>query len=456
MNNGFNPVRAKHLESTANVAKSFLAAQISSVTAAVSSELVNLDGMTLDTVQPAVNGALWYQLVDGEPQLRIHYGDHDYSLDNSPGLTVTLNTGSEISYGTPATATVTYRGSGVLTVSASDSNVTPAYSDGTITIPWAAVTGSITITVSLASDGTYIAEEKSFTVSMLQNNPELTVTPAATTLNLAGTTASVTRNGSGAITVSSDNAAVTPTVSDTTITIPYAVFDEDTDVTFSVSVSADSGYAPDTKTFTVTYVSPCVVNMPFTSSVTEDLAGGTWTASGSPSISDKQLYLNGSSYLSKSGGITLGGKDFTVSYYVLGNSSSSTIGIFSFTASESSAGTYRIFCYLWHPGVSGIHTGICLNSNTYTNVVGNFGGALHHIAHVYEHSKSTFKIYIDGVLKSTQSNISLSRTTYPYARIGTSPSLSEGKLQGYIDDFKVYDGVALHTANFTPPARSST
>lgn len=135
MNNGTNPIRAKHLESAANVAKNFLAAQISDVTAAISSDLVNLNGMTLSTTQPTVNGALWYQLVDGEPQLRIHYGGHDYSLDNSPGLTVTLNNGSEISYGTPCTATVTYRGSGVLTVSASDSGVTPAYSDGTITIP---------------------------------------------------------------------------------------------------------------------------------------------------------------------------------------------------------------------------------------------------------------------------------------------------------------------------------
>ena len=254
MTNGTNPIRAKHLESTANVAKNFLAAQISDVTAAISSELVNLNGMTLGTTQPTTNGALWYQLVDGEPQLRIHYGGHDYSLDNSPGLTVTLNTGSEISYGTPATATVTYRGAGTISVSASDSGVTPAYSDGTITIPWAAVTGSITITVSLASDGTYIAEEKSFTVSMLQNNPELTVTPASTTLNLAGTTASVTRNGSGAISVVSDNENVTPTISGSTITVPYYAFtDADTTVTITVSVAANGNYNAQSTTFQILY-----------------------------------------------------------------------------------------------------------------------------------------------------------------------------------------------------------
>lgn len=448
MNNGTNPIRAKHLESAANVAKNFLAAQISDVTAAISSDLVNLNGMTLSTTQPTVNGALWYQLVDGEPQLRIHYGGHDYSLDNSPGLTVTLNNGSEISYGTPCTATVTYRGSGVLTVSVSDSGVTPAYSDGTITIPWAAVTGSITITVSIAADGTYIAEEKSFTVSMRQDNPELTITPAASTLNLAGTTASVTRNGSGAISVVSDNANVTPTISGSTITIPYAVFDEDTNVTFSVSVAADSGYAGDTKTFTVTYVSPLVVNMPFDTSTTQDLRGNTWTTSGSPTIQDGALYLNGSSYLKMTETFAFTGQPFTISCICSGTSNST----------GGAVALWQMYIGSTNRLQMGITTAGKLqmwkDTDSTMNVVSSAGvydGHEHHVECVYDGTK--FYCFLDGNLSGLKAHTWSARNYALY--VGTNYSTNR-KFTGYIDDFKVYDGVALHTANFTPPARSST
>ena len=447
MNNDSNLVRAKHLESTANVAKNFLVAQISDVTAAISSELVNLNGMTLGTTQPTTNGALWYQLVDGEPQLRIHYGGHDYSISNSPQLTVMLNTGSEISYGTPCTATVTYRGAGTISVSASDSLVTPAYSDGTITIPWAAVTGSITITVSLSADGTFIAEEKSFTVSMLQDNPGLTVTPATTTLNLAGTTASVTRNGSGMISVVSDNENVTPTISGSTITIPYAVFDEDTDVTFTVSIPADSGYAADEKSFTVTYVSPLVVNMPFDTSTTQDLCGNTWTAYGSPSIVDKYLNLPSGSYLMNNS-VTVGGKDFTINGWCYMNSSSGSYARIFDCHTQASDSTNSI-----------VLSRYSTNSNFTTYINGNnsqFTGTFNqwfHFEMVYLHSSTTAKIFINGSLANTRSATvpNMARKIY----LGKSSWSSDGAFVGYIDDFKVYDGVALHTANFTPPARSA-
>ena len=448
MTNGTRVAQAKHLESSAAAAKRFLLSKVLDVTEAVSSELENLSGMTIDTTQPTVDGALWYAHTNGELQLRIHYGDHDYSIDNSPCLTVTLTNGSEISYGTPCTATVTYRGAGKISVSASDSGVTPAYSDGTITIPWAAVTGSITITVSLAADGTFIADEKSFTVSMLQNNPELTIRPAATTLNLAGTTASVTRNGSGAISVVSDNANVTPTISGSTITIPYAVFDEDTDVTFTVSVPAASGYAADEKSFTVTYVSPLIVNMPFDTSTTQDLCGNTWTAYGSPTIVSKYLNLPSGSYLINNS-VTVGGKDFTINGWCYVNSSTGTWSrVFEITQTDAhDAGVLYFGRYTSNSQF------IIAPNNAKTPFAWTVNQWIHFEV-VHQYSSSTTKVYINGTLAVTKTGQAMTRVARKL-RIGKSSWSSDGAFIGYIDDFKVYDGVALHTANFTPPARSA-
>lgn len=282
------------------------------------------------------------------------------------------------------------------------------------------------------------------------SNPELTVTPASTTLQLTGTTASVTRNGSGTIIVSSDNAAVTPTVSGSTVTIPYAIFDEDTDVTISVSVVADSGYAADTKTFTVTYVSPLVVNMPFDTSTTQDLCGGTWTAYGSPSISSKQLYLPGnSSYVARNSSLTLGGKDFTIRGW--------------FNMSSSSGDYARVFT-LYTTANSGSDSIVFARVSTDEQIdFGIFGtpvrcditlGEIHHFEFDYIHSQGATKCFIDGVLQGTISK-SVSQMTFAKCQLGRSEYSANGYYIGTIDDFKIYDGVALHTANFTPPARSS-
>lgn len=76
-----NPIRAKHLEALSSATKRFLLSQVLTVTDAVQSELDDLSGTTLDTTQPTVDGALWYQLLDDGLQLCLHYGGHDYSFD---------------------------------------------------------------------------------------------------------------------------------------------------------------------------------------------------------------------------------------------------------------------------------------------------------------------------------------------------------------------------------------
>ena len=75
-----------------------------------------------------------------------------------------------------------------------------------------------------------------------------------------------------------------------------------------------------------------VAHLPFDDSTTEDLCGNTWTAYGNPTIgtngaiSGNALQLNGSSYLQKSGSISLGGQDFTIRGWFNVSASASAIG----------------------------------------------------------------------------------------------------------------------------------
>ncbi len=186
--------------------------------------------------------------------------------------------------------------------------------------------------------------------------------------------------------------------------------------------------------------------LPFDTSTTQDLCGNEWTVSGSPTISDNALQLNGSSYLQKSGGITLGGQDFTICG--------------KFNMSSSSGASCRIFSL--HDAAS--TTKNCINlaryrtsSDLYTDCMGanssNFACTYdeqYHFEYSYSHDEGIVRIFIDGVLKLTWSR-TIARTTFPNVFINKSNWPADGYLTGSIDEFQIYDGVALHTADFVPP-----
>lgn len=186
--------------------------------------------------------------------------------------------------------------------------------------------------------------------------------------------------------------------------------------------------------------------LPFDTSTTQDLCGNTWTAYGSPTIANGALQLNGSSYLQMTGGITLGGQDFTIRGKFLMNSDS---------------GAYcRIFSFHNSPQT----TANCINiarqgssASLYTDCMGSSSSAVaislnqpHDFEFNYYHETSTVKIFFDGVLSITLSK-SISRTNFPNCFINKSNYPTDGYLVGSIDEFQIYDGVALHTENFTPP-----
>ena len=116
MNNDSKLVRVRHLESVAGATKDFVINQIDNIAT----------GGILDTVPATINGGMWYEVDNGEPVIKFHYGSCNYlltptieSLDPQLSLStynVTINSGMELPY----SVTVSYLGNGTLSVSPSD------------------------------------------------------------------------------------------------------------------------------------------------------------------------------------------------------------------------------------------------------------------------------------------------------------------------------------------------
>lgn len=406
----------------------------------------------------------------------------------SPNLTVTPTTPTTIPEGGNYTANVTFDGGGTITISNSNANVTATYSNGTLTIPYAAGAGSATITLSLSASYGYTSDTATVTVTMAKASPQLTLAQHEV-INIYGETtypypfdsmilpvdeeahARITRLGSGAITTS-----VTSTYPAANVTAEYdagvlivshgltVTFANFQDIPFpftatvTVSVAETADYAAETKTHTVTFNSPLAVNMPFNSSVTQDLAGNTWTTVGSPTIApvpntdQTALYVNADSYLvgdvgSRVESINLGQADYTICFelyrpaqtggiifWANGGSRivSQTRGTVAFE--PRSFGGKIIYCT---PGSSLAHIACVFRHNTGTDTNG--------------YRLSASEIYVNGVLHESYEGLFTDAS-------GTSPFYLGGwknqdadtayKFTGYIRNFKIYYGLALAPSEF--------
>lgn len=72
----------------------------------------------------------------------------------------------------------------------------------------------------------------------------------------------------------------------------------------------------------------------------------------------------------------------------------------------------------------------------------------HHIEIDYLHDDSTLKFFADGTLEKTFTGVveRLSRTIC----LGINTGTIAKKFYGAMRDLQIYDGVALHSKNFTP------
>jgi hypothetical protein len=102
----------------------------------------------------------------------------------------------------------------------------------------------------------------------------------------------------------------------------------------------------------------------------------------------------------------------------------------------------------WSPGtnfVVQVGTGSVVGSNLSTNT-------WHHVAYVYDAAAQTTKLYINGVQNGSTTTGTQSLTSTGDLLIGVQGSDLILDFQGYIQDFRIYKGVAKYTSNFNPPS----
>lgn len=192
-----------------------------------------------------------------------------------------------------------------------------------------------------------------------------------------------------------------------------------------------------------------IAYLPFDTSTTEDKCGNTWTAYNAPTIVDNTAVFSGANqYLELDGTITLGGQDFTIAAKInLSSAAGSWIHIFNlWTSSHSDANKIAFQRNYTYAQCAGIFFG------AKTNFFGFALDTVHHVEFDYSHDAGKVYIFVDGALMATI-NKTIAQTTFPHVYIGRS-NYGDPYFAGTIDEFMIYDGVALHTENFTPPTDS--
>lgn len=203
--------------------------------------------------------------------------------------------------------------------------------------------------------------------------------------------------------------------------------------------------------------------LPFDSSPTEDLFGNTWSAVNSPSIasdnaiSGNALQLSSGSYLQSNNKILIGGQDFTIDFWAYANPSQNGAwgysGILGFgdNTSNDKSGFYLAV-------LDGNKIRLSFNNTNSTSVIGSdtinvdARGALKHYEIDYLHSQRQVLTFVDGVLASTINLSADYARLERYVYIGRTAWGASQYFNGTIDEFRIFDGVALHTQNFTPPS----
>ena len=166
---------------------------------------------------------------------------------------------------------------------------------------------------------------------------------------------------------------------------------------------------------------------------TDQVAGRTWTPSGTAQISNGQVkYGTGAFHCTSSTGTIQGtaaalGSTFTLEFYVYIN-----VGV-------TPAGTF--FSLTSIPQMSTIWDGTIIrvsNASVWTTIVTPSGANWYYIA--ISCSAGTAKLFNNGTLITSVSMPSSASTTLNY-----------GNFQGYLDEARLTIGVSRYSASYTPP-----
>ncbi len=207
--------------------------------------------------------------------------------------------------------------------------------------------------------------------------------------------------------------------------------------------------------FIISLAAEASVTLKFDSSPTQDDSGNAWKAEGKPIVSminskgaaslRPALQLDGKSYLQAEGGISLGGKDFTIDGWAFIDTSCGSYGrIFEFNVEPKSSKRIMLARY-------GSGNDLVFYADGESKTASYCVDKLFHFAYVYDDEKELVSLYVNGELKNTI-KIKIPARKYDVAYIGKSSWDSDGMFVGYIYDFKVTDGQALWKDKFTPPS----
>lgn len=146
----------------------------------------------------------------------------------------------------------------------------------------------------------------------------------------------------------------------------------------------------------------------------------------------------------------IGSGDFTIECWA--RSPSTTTGYFGIFVLESrfmnSSGTSQGLQLAFRSG--GTNFDIYHSSGTNTTPTFNWAtNTWYHIAMV--RSGNTIRLYVDGTLVTPTASSSTDYTAFKFLTVGMYYSSSYA-LGGFIEDFRVTDGLARYTSNFTPPS----
>lgn len=187
-----------------------------------------------------------------------------------------------------------------------------------------------------------------------------------------------------------------------------------------------------------------------------DECGDRWSPTGAMLSEDQKkfgstsLYLNGStSYLKRVQNVTLGGKDFTIACWV-------------YSAAGTPSSNHIFFCW----GDSDNRFGVCRTSANKLAWFATTGGTSQwaaadwtetfptsewiHVEIDYRNSDKKMFLFINGVLKNTQTISALGTAMTNLFYIGTGGHNTALAFKGYVDEFLIIEKL-LHTAAFTPP-----
>lgn len=197
----------------------------------------------------------------------------------------------------------------------------------------------------------------------------------------------------------------------------------------------------------------------FDESTSKDEYGNKWTAYNAPTISADNAAFGKALQLTTAGlgangqfvalddGCTIGGQDFTIDGWAFMPSNlPRDARIFSF-CNVFGNNAQKTF-YLGQKATTGQ---LELNyNNNWSALSANLKGQRFHFAVVYEHSKNLLTLYVNGQVVGAL-NQTFTRTFYQYVFVGRANYDTHSTWLGVIDEFRIDDGLARWTENFTPP-----